>query len=77
MVQPVHPVERLRPKRTIKGHAAMFLPHTAFGEVDWSSFERLLARTVESGLVPAVNMDTGFVQLLDDTTRPMSSRRHR
>ena len=29
------------------------------------AFESLLARTVEAGLVPAVNMDTGYVQLLD------------
>jgi dihydrodipicolinate synthase/N-acetylneuraminate lyase len=64
-----HPVERLRPGRTITGHAAVLLPHTAEGAVDWDSFERLLTRTVESGLVPAVNMDTGFVQRLDEPTR--------
>lgn len=64
-----HPAERLRPGRKITGHAAMLLPHTAEGAVDWVSFERLLARSVESGLVPAVNMDTGFVQLLDESTR--------
>ena len=37
--------------------------------MDWASFEALLGSTVKAGLVPAVNMDTGFVQLLDDNTR--------
>lgn len=37
--------------------------------MDWASFEALVCSTVEAGLVPAVNMDTGFVQLLDDNTR--------
>jgi hypothetical protein len=29
----------------------------------------LLVRTVEAGLVPAVNMDTGYAQLIDEATR--------
>jgi dihydrodipicolinate synthase/N-acetylneuraminate lyase len=45
------------------------LPYTADGAVDWPGFESLVTRTVECDLVPAVNMDTGFVQLLDDATR--------
>jgi dihydrodipicolinate synthase/N-acetylneuraminate lyase len=49
--------------------AAVLLPFTADGDVDWPGFESLVARTVECGLVPAVNMDTGYVQLLDDATR--------
>jgi dihydrodipicolinate synthase/N-acetylneuraminate lyase len=49
--------------------AAVLLPYTAGGDVDWAGFESLVARTVESGLVPAVNMDTGYVQLIDATTR--------
>src|SRR5690606_17825865 len=51
------------------GCAAVLLPHTRDGAVDWASFEALLARTVATGLTPAVNMDTGFVQLLDGRTR--------
>lgn len=47
----------------------MLLPHLADGTVDWPSFRSLLDRTVAAGLTPAVNMDTGFVQLLDETTR--------
>jgi dihydrodipicolinate synthase/N-acetylneuraminate lyase len=59
----------LRPRRTILGLSAVLLPFTADGAVDWGGFESLLARTVEVGLVPAVNMDTGYVQLLDPATR--------
>src|SRR5690606_1358673 len=59
----------LRPGRKPWGCAAVLLPHTAEGDVDWLSFATVLERTVASGLTPAVNMDTGFVQLLDDATR--------
>lgn len=59
----------LRPGRTILGMSAVLLPFDAGGAVDWRGFEALLDGTVEAGLVPAVNMDTGYVQLLDDATR--------
>jgi dihydrodipicolinate synthase/N-acetylneuraminate lyase len=55
--------------RTPLGMSAVLLPFTVDGAVDWEGFDSLLARTVEAGLVPAVNMDTGYVQLLDDATR--------
>jgi dihydrodipicolinate synthase/N-acetylneuraminate lyase len=55
--------------RPILGMSAVLLPFTDDGDVDWSGFERLVARTVEAGLVPAVNMDTGYVQMLDVATR--------
>ncbi len=64
-----NPADHLRPRRPIRGCAAVLLPHHADGEVDWPSFEALLDRTVDAGLTPAVNMDTGFVQLLDPATR--------
>jgi dihydrodipicolinate synthase/N-acetylneuraminate lyase len=56
-------------QRPIVGMSAVLLPFTADAEVDWLGFESLVARTVEAGLVPAVNMDTGYVQLLDVDTR--------
>ena len=59
----------LRPGREILGISAVLLPFTAEGTVDWTGFESLLQHTVEAGLVPAVNMDTGYVQLLDADTR--------
>ena len=55
--------------RPILGMSAVLLPFTRDGAVDWPGFESLVARTVEAGLVPAVNMDTGYVQLLDADTR--------
>lgn len=59
----------LRPERKILGMSAVLLPFTEQGEVDWPAFESLLSRTVSIGITPAVNMDTGYVQLLDDATR--------
>ncbi|MCP3986420.1 MAG: dihydrodipicolinate synthase family protein [bacterium] len=64
-----HPSERLKPGRAIRGMSAVLLPFTASGEIDWQSYRDLLSRTAEAGLTPAVNMDTGYVQLLDDPTR--------
>jgi dihydrodipicolinate synthase/N-acetylneuraminate lyase len=49
--------------------SAVLLPFTPDGGVDWTAFERLLEHTTRAGLVPAVNMDTGYVQLLDARTR--------
>jgi dihydrodipicolinate synthase/N-acetylneuraminate lyase len=59
----------LRPGRTILGISAVLLPFTSDADVDWRGFETLLGDTVAAGLVPAVNMDTGYVQLLDPPTR--------
>jgi dihydrodipicolinate synthase/N-acetylneuraminate lyase len=48
--------------------SAILLPFLDDGAVDWPAFEAHVVRTVEAGLLPAVNMDTGYVQLLDDAT---------
>jgi dihydrodipicolinate synthase/N-acetylneuraminate lyase len=64
------PIQLLRPRRVIDGISAVLLPWTDGGaEPDWIAFDQHLRRTVEAGLVPAVNMDTGYVQLLDDKQR--------
>ena len=55
---------RIRPGRSITGMSAVLLPYTADGDIDWAAAEAHVARTVEAGLTPAVNMDTGYVQLL-------------
>jgi dihydrodipicolinate synthase/N-acetylneuraminate lyase len=65
------PLSLLRPRRKIVGMSAVLLPFTDSGAVDWGGFERHLARTVDAGLTPAVNMDTGFAALL----RPEERRR--
>ena len=59
----------VRPGRAIVGISAVLLPFTSDGDVDWAAFASLLERTVAVGITPAVNMDTGYVQLLDNTTR--------
>lgn len=61
----------IRSGRTILGMSAVLLPFTDAGEVDWAGFESLLTRTVAVGITPAVNMDTGYVQLLDAPTRTL------
>jgi dihydrodipicolinate synthase/N-acetylneuraminate lyase len=63
------PIRLLRPRRRITGMAALLLPFCDDGSIDWRGFENLLERTVGAGLIPAVNMDTGYVHLLDDATR--------
>lgn len=49
--------------------SAVLLVHTADGLIDWSATEDHIARTRAAGLVPAVNMDTGYVQLLSPGDR--------
>lgn len=58
------PLTLLRPRRAITGISAILLPFTASGEIDWPGFRAHIARTAENGLTPAVNMDTGFGNLL-------------
>ena len=60
-----HPSELLVPGRDIDGMSALLLPWTEDGSVDWLSWEANLERTVEAGLTPAVNMDTGFIDVID------------
>ena len=61
--------DRIRPRRPVTGMSAILLPHTTEGAIDHAAFEAHVGRTAAAGLVPAVNMDTGFVQLLDDGTK--------
>lgn len=59
----------MRPRRRIYGMSAVLLPFLPDGAVDWDGLARHVGRTAEAGLVPVVNMDTGYVQLLDEATR--------
>jgi dihydrodipicolinate synthase/N-acetylneuraminate lyase len=63
------PATLVRPRRTIKGMSAILLPLAADGGVDWDGFAAHVARTAAAGITPAINMDTGYVQLIDDATR--------
>ncbi|MSU35183.1 MAG: dihydrodipicolinate synthase family protein [Pedosphaera sp.] len=71
------PVCLLRPRRKIEGISAILLPFLKSGGVDWPGFTAHVHRTAAAGLVPAVNMDTGFGNLLDDPTRHEVLRRTR
>ncbi len=62
------PLDLLRPGRQITGMAAVLLPFEG-AAIDWRGFDELLTRTAAAGLTPAVNMDTGYVHLLDPDTR--------
>lgn len=59
----------IKPRRTITGISAILLPFFDDGAVDWESFCSHVARTSAAGITPAVNMDTGYVNLIDDATR--------
>ena len=63
------PHDLLTPGRKPKGISAILLPFQADGQIDYAALSAHVNRTVEHGLVPAVNMDTGFGHLIDDTTR--------
>jgi hypothetical protein len=65
MNQDINPLNMLRPRRKITGMSAILLPFTAAGQVDWTGFEAHVQRTGTAGLVPAVNMDTGYANLID------------
>lgn len=59
----------IRPRRRIRGMSAVLLPFTSDGRVDWPGFEAHVRRTADAGLTPAVNMDTGYGNLIDDGAR--------
>jgi dihydrodipicolinate synthase/N-acetylneuraminate lyase len=62
-------ISMLRPNRKLTGISAILLPFNEDGQADWEGFRAHVARTADAGLIPAVNMDTGYVNLLDDNTR--------
>jgi dihydrodipicolinate synthase/N-acetylneuraminate lyase len=65
----VDPVSLITRGRKITGMSAILLPFLEDGAVDWEAFEQHVSRTAEAGLTPAVNMDTGFANLIDESTR--------
>ncbi|MDA7885279.1 dihydrodipicolinate synthase family protein [Pirellulales bacterium] len=59
----------LTPHRKITGISAILLPFNDDHTIDWEGFEGHLQRTLRAGLIPAVNMDTGYASLIDESTR--------
>lgn len=53
----------------ITGMSAVLVPFTSDGVIDWPAVEAHIARTHQAGLTPAVNMDTGYVQLLTESDK--------
>jgi dihydrodipicolinate synthase/N-acetylneuraminate lyase len=62
-------LQTVKPGRTIEGASAVLLPFLADGGIDEAGFQNLVKRTFDAGLIPAVNMDTGYVNLLEDSQR--------
>ena len=65
----INPVSMIKPRRKIRGISAILLPFQENGDPDWIGFSAHVQRTVTAGLTPAVNMDTGFGNLIDDSIR--------
>jgi dihydrodipicolinate synthase/N-acetylneuraminate lyase len=62
-------VARVQPRRRIEGISAVLLPFNAAGRPDYNALAAHIERTASAGLIPAVNMDTGYVNLLTSDQR--------
>ena len=65
----IDPTALIRSRRKIQGISAILLPFQANGDPDWAGFIEHVRRTANAGLIPAVNMDTGYGNLIDDAMR--------
>jgi dihydrodipicolinate synthase/N-acetylneuraminate lyase len=61
--------QRRKLRREVQGIAAALLPYEADGRVAVAAFQRHLAATHRAALMNAVNMDTGYVNLLSDAEK--------
>lgn len=59
----------IQPGRKIEGISAVLLPFDDKGAIDYAGFEGGLQRTWAADLTPAVNMDTGYANLLTAAER--------
>jgi dihydrodipicolinate synthase/N-acetylneuraminate lyase len=65
MTTPLEAFEHLRrPGRRIQGISPVVLPFDTKGRIDEAAFRRHARRTLDASLRLAVNMDTGFIDLL-------------
>jgi dihydrodipicolinate synthase/N-acetylneuraminate lyase len=55
--------------RHITGMAAVLLPFTESGDIAEDAYIQMIQETVAAGLTPAVNMDTGYINLLTDSEK--------
>ncbi|MCY3865138.1 MAG: dihydrodipicolinate synthase family protein [Chloroflexi bacterium] len=70
----VNPTAMIRPKRKITGVSAILLPFRENGDIDWPGLADHVRRAADAGLTPAVNMDTGFANLISEEERQMVLR---
>jgi len=66
---PVESIPPIIPQRSITGMSAILLPMNSATEPDWQGFRDHVTRTVTAGLIPAINMDTGYANLIDEQQR--------
>lgn len=59
-------LHRQQPRRKVQGIAAALLPYERDGRVAVDAFSRQLIATHRTGLMNAVNMDTGYVNYLNE-----------
>jgi len=62
-------VQRQALGRKVQGIAAALLPYEADGRIAVEAFQNHLRATRRAGLMNAVNMDTGYVNYLDDSEK--------
>src|SRR5690625_4912875 len=60
---------KILPNRKIDGSSAILLPFTEQGDIAYDDLAAHIKRTSQAGLRRAVNMDTGYVNLLTDDER--------
>jgi 4-hydroxy-tetrahydrodipicolinate synthase len=63
------PFDRPRKCRKVQGIAAALLPYDSDGQVAVEAFGKHLVATAKAGLQNAVNMDTGYVNLLTEAEK--------
>lgn len=61
--------QKIKFNRKIEGSSAVLLPFTETGAIDFDSYGPNVKRTLDAGLTPAVNMDTGYSNLLSPAER--------
>ena len=65
----IDPRAMIRPRRRISGISAILLPFQDNFDIDWTGLADHVRRTAEAGLTPAVNMDTGYANLISEDDR--------
>lgn len=67
-------LSRVESNRSIEGISAMLLPFDSAGGIDFDGLCENLQRTHRAGLTPAVNMDTGYTNLItaEERTKVLS-----